>query len=334
MPNHMNYSRTCAAVLAVSALLSLSGCAALRVKMGLRVYLAQTPVESITVSMPNGPGIAPGEKSPLVVVVTQPGGNVLQTEGQGGGKVLWQDLKVTPTVVTVNDKGIVSLSKDPRLSEGTLPHVTITVPSHPDVKAEIDIPVRYNYNFTSNFAGAAGGAGISGFNGTDGSSGSTGSFDPSNPSPGGNGTNGSDGSAGQDGSAGGNAPAVQIRVALKPGSRPLLQVAVSAAGREKLYLIDPQGGSLTVKALGGPGGSGGKGGRGGRGGSGGVGIPPGTSGLNGSDGRNGWDGPPGQGGSITVTYDPQAKPFLAIIHLANGNGPPPIFNEQPVPPLW
>jgi hypothetical protein len=51
-------------------------------------------------------------------------------------------------------------------------------------------------------------------------------------------------------------------------------------------------------------------------------------------GRNGFDGSPGRGGSITVTYDPQVKPYLNIIHLAHKGGPAPVFNEAPVAPLW
>lgn len=68
-------------------LLALSGCTAVKVKMGWKVYLAKTPVASIQANLPKGPGIAPGEKSPLVVVVTEPDGKVLQTEGQGKGHV-------------------------------------------------------------------------------------------------------------------------------------------------------------------------------------------------------------------------------------------------------
>jgi hypothetical protein len=159
-------------------------------------------------------------------------------------------------------------------------------------------------------------------------------MDPNNPSPGGNGGNGTDGSNGGDGGPGGNAPPVQVRIALRAGSHPLLQVGVSALGKDKLYLVDPQGGSLTVNADGGPGGSGGRGGRGGRGGSGGMGTPSGSSGSNGSDGRNGFDGSPGKGGSITVTYDPQAKAYMTVIRLSNKGGPAPVFKEEPVAPLW
>jgi hypothetical protein len=113
-----------------------------------------------------------------------------------------------------------------------------------------------------------------------------------------------------------------------------LQVGVYAAGHQKLYLVDPQGGSLMVKADGGAGGQGGRGGRGGHGGAGGMGSPSGSSGSNGSDGRSGSDGSPGKGGSITVTYDPQVKPYLALIHLSNRGGPPPVFIEAAVAPLW
>ncbi|HLM81342.1 MAG TPA: hypothetical protein VK302_12030 [Terriglobales bacterium] len=321
--------------LGLASVLALSGCTPIKVKLGMKVYLAKTPVASIAVSLPKGPGIAPGEKLPLVVVVTEPDGKVLQTEGAGKGKIMWKDLKVTASVVSANQKGVVSLPKDPRISDGKVPHVTITVPSHPDVAAaELDIPLRYDYGFVANFPGSPGSSGMNGSDGMDGAGGSMGSTDPNNPSPGGNGGNGTDGSNGQDGGPGRDAPPVQVRVALRSGAHPLLQVGVSAIGKQKLYLVDPQGGTLTVKADGGPGGSGGRGGRGGRGGSGGIGTPNGSSGMNGSDGRNGFDGSPGRGGSITVTYDPQAQPFLAAIHLSNRGGPKPVFKEEPVAPLW
>jgi hypothetical protein len=321
--------------LGAALLLALSGCTSMKVHLGMKVYLAKTPVASIAVSLPNGPGIAPGEKSPLVVVVSEIGGQTLQTEGAGKGKVMWKDLTVTATVATVNQKGVLTLPKDPRISDGKLAHVSIAVPSHPDIhSAELDIPVRYNYAFVSNYSGSPGSSGMNGSDGMDGAGGSSGSMDPNNPSPGGNGGNGTDGSNGQDGGPGGDAPPVQVRIALRAGSRPLLQVGVSALGKDKLYLVDPQGGSLTVKADGGPGGSGGRGGRGGRGGSGGMGTPSGSSGSSGSDGRSGFDGSPGRGGSISVTYDPRVKPYMTAIRLSNKGGPAPVFNEQPVAPLW
>jgi hypothetical protein len=323
-----------AACLATAGLLTQSGCASMQVRMGWKVYLDRTSITSIAASLPDGPGIVPGQKLPLVVTVTEPDGKVLQTEGRGQGKVMWRDLSVTATVVSVNQKGVMSLPRDPRLSDGKVGHVTITVPSHPDLRAELDVPVRYNYKFTANFSGSPGISGMNGTDGIDGTLGSTGSMDPNNPSPGGNGSDGTDGSNGQDGGPGGDAPPVQIRVALRASSHSLLQVGVTGAGQQKFYLIDPQGGSLTVRADGGLGGSGGKGGRGGRGGSGGIGTPNGSNGRDGLDGRNGFDGPPGRGGNITVIYDPQAKPYLGMIHLSNSNGPRPVFKEEPVAPLW
>jgi hypothetical protein len=223
---------------------------------------------------------------------------------------------------------------DPRLSDGKVGHVVITVPSHPDLRAELDVPPRYDFKYVLNFSGSSGSSGMNGNAGLDGLSGNSGSLDPNNPSHGGDGGNGSDGSNGQDGGRGGDAPPVQLRVALRSGSPSLLQVSVSAAGDQKLYLIDPQRGSLNVAADGGSGGSGGKGGRGGKGGSGGTGTPNGNNGRDGSDGRNGWDGSSGRGGSITVVYDPQVKPFLNAIHLSSRGGPAPGFREEPVAPLW
>jgi len=318
----------------LACLLTLIGCASIQVHLGMKVYLDKTPLKSMQASLAKGTGIGPGEKLPLVVTFTEPDGKILQTEGAGQGKVMWRDLQVTATVVTANAKGVISLARDPRISDGKVPHVTITVPSHSDLRAELDIPVRYDEKYTANFSGRPGMSGSNGMDGMDGTSGSMGSMDPNNPSPGGDGGNGSDGSNGQDGDRGGDAPAVQVRVALRAGSHPLLQVGVSAAGHEKLYLIDPAGGSLTVKADGGAGGSGGRGGRGGRGGSGGMGTPPGHDGMAGQDGRNGSDGPPGNGGKITVTYDPQAKPYISVIHASSWNGPKPAFQEEPVAPLW
>ncbi|MGD0365966.1 MAG: hypothetical protein ABSA94_00795 [Acidobacteriaceae bacterium] len=315
--------------------LALTGCSSIKVHLGMRVRLDKLPITSMEATLPKDPAIAPGEKTPLVVTFTQPDGKTLVTEGQGKGKVLWSDLAIAASVVTVNKKGVVSLAHDPRVSDGKTGHLAITVPSHPDLHAELDIPLRYNYKFVANYSGSAGSSGLNGSDGTDGVSGSPGSTDPNNPSPGGNGSAGSGGSNGQDGDPGGDAPPVQVQATLRPGAHPLLQIAVTAPGRkEHFYLVDPQGGSLTVTANGGPGGSGGKGGRGGHGGAGGSGTPDGQAGQDGSDGRDGFSGPDGRGGSITVLYDPQVKPFLSTIVLSNQGGPKPIFQEQPIPPLW
>lgn len=64
-----------------------------------------------------------------MVELIGPDGNVFVTEEQGGGKVMWEDLQVATSVVTANQKGVVSLPKDPRVSDGKVAHVTITVPT-------------------------------------------------------------------------------------------------------------------------------------------------------------------------------------------------------------
>ena len=97
----------CLAVIPLLLALS-SDAAAVQVKLGMRVYLAKVQVTSMQASLPNGPAIAPGEKSPLVVRFTQPDGKILLTEGKGKGKVMWRDLTVTPTVVTANNKGVLT----------------------------------------------------------------------------------------------------------------------------------------------------------------------------------------------------------------------------------
>jgi hypothetical protein len=316
----------CGVCFGAAFLLSLSGCAA--------VDLNKISITSMAASLPKGPSIAPGEKFPLLVTMTQPDGKVLSTEEEADERISWKDLAVTASVVTVDKKGNVSLSADPRVSDGKLPHVTITVPSHPDFRSDIDIPVRYDRKFSVSFQGSSGFRGLDGTSGRDGSSGSMGSFDPDHPVAGGNGEDGTNGSDGEDGKPGDDGPPVQVRVALRSGSHPLLQVGVFAQGKQKFFLVDPQGGSLVVTSAGGSGGSGGRGGRGGRGGLGGAGSPPGRSGSDGLSGHDGLSGSSGNGGSITVTYDPQAKPFLFAIRLSNPDGPRPVFKEEPVDLLW
>ena len=356
----------------MAAIFALTGCAVFSPKVDLK----KIPVASIDATQANGPGIAPGEKSPLVVTVTEANGKQLRTEGKGKGPVRWRDLAVTSTVASANAKGVLTLAKDPRSSEGRLPHVTIAVPSHPDVKpVELDVPLRYDRAFKATFTGSSGSSGWDGQDGTDGSSGSIGSIDLNNPSPGGDGSNGGNGTNGGDGGPGGDGPPVRVVVAihyppvqvsnaavnssavpsapatgvanpnpvaanapilasLPPTSGPLLQVSVTSGSTEQLFLVDPNGGSLTITSAGGSGGAGGRGGRGGRGGSGGAGIPSGRDGMSGSDGLGGNFGSNGNGGPIFVTYDPRTKPYLGAIVLKNPGGPKPVLNEMAVAPLW
>ena len=104
---------------------------------------------------------------------------------------------------------------------------------------------------------------------------------------------------------------------LKGGDHPLLQVRAASSKHAQLFLIDPNGGSLTVDASGGAGGAGESGGRGGRGGSDGSGFPPGFSGQDGQDGFNGHAGADGAAGTIVVSVDSQAQPYLSKLQLIN-----------------
>jgi hypothetical protein len=83
-------------------LLALTGCSAIQVKLGLRVSLPKTPVASIEASLPTNPGIAPGQKNPLVVEVTQPDGKVLVTSGPASPRGATADpVRMGGTVATV-----------------------------------------------------------------------------------------------------------------------------------------------------------------------------------------------------------------------------------------
>jgi len=146
----------------------MTGCTAVRVKLGARVHIDKLPVTTIEASLLNGPAIRPGQNSPMVVTFTDATGKVWVTEGAGQGKILWSDLTVSASVVTVNKKGVLSLPHDPRKSDGKTGQVEISVPSHPELHASLTVPVSYSFPFAASFSGASG---MSGTNGTDGSDG-------------------------------------------------------------------------------------------------------------------------------------------------------------------
>lgn len=320
------------ALIALNISIALCGCTSLRLKFGWRVSLTKVPVVQMEAGMPGGERVAPGEKAPMVVKFTQPDGKVLLTEGAGHGKVMWKEIAVDADVVSVNKKGVVRLPEDPRLTEGKTGHVKVTVPSHPDLKQEFDVGIRYDYAYSVRFQGSSGFDGLDGTDGTSGSSGSMGSFDTGHPSAGGDGGDGTNGTDGDNGGAGSDGPPVEVRLVMERGTAPLVQAEVWAEGRERFYLIDPQGGSLEVDSYGGSGGHGGRGGRGGSGGSGGAGIPPGHDGSSGLDGQDGSDGPDGNAGRITVIYNPEVKPFLGI--LTFNHGADVRYREEMLAPLW
>jgi hypothetical protein len=319
-------------------IIALGGCGSIEVALGLRMRLDKVPVTALSASLSPGPALSPGKSGRLVITATTTDGKQFVTVGPGHGKVLFDSFTFTATVAKVNKKGVVSLPADPRLSEAVVPQIQILVIGHPDVVADLDIPVRYDVAFTAKFSGSAGSRGFDGSNGLDGSSGSNGSIDLTNPSAGGSGTNGSDGGDGGNGGDGQPGENVHVWVTLKSGDHPLLQVRAAGSKHEKLFLVDPNGGTLAVNADGGPGGAGGSGGRGGSGGSGGSGFPAGLSGQDGRNGSDGHAGSDGAAGTITVSVDPAAQPFLGTLHLSNKSGgragPAPEIRVEPVPSIW
>ena len=337
-PGWANTLRTAAALLAPS-LLALSGCASIEVGLGLRTRLNDVPVTALSASLSFAQALGPGQSARLVIVATTAGGKQLVTVGPGHGDVLFDSFTFDTHIVQVNEKGVVTMPADPRLSDGQTPHLRIKVVGHPDVTADLDVPLRYDVSYTADFSGKAGSNGFDGFDGQSGSRGSDGSIDLSNPSAGGRGGDGTNGSDGDDGAPGSPGEAVHVWLRLQPGPRPLLQARVAGADRERLFLVDPHGGMLAVQADGGSGGRGGRGGRGGEGGNGGSGFPSGFSGNNGRNGFDGHQGSDGAAGTITVSVDPAAQPFLDRLRLSNnsGSGTPgsaPQIQVEAVPPLW
>jgi hypothetical protein len=85
-------------------------------------------------------------------------------------------------------------------------------------------------------------------------SGTDGSNDPTNPSAGGRGGDGNNGEDGHDADPGQPGATVHVWMTLKSVDHPLLQVRAASKTRTQFFLIDPNGGTLTVNAGGGSGG--------------------------------------------------------------------------------
>ena len=328
--------------LLASAAFALGGCEAIMVWTGARMRLDGIPLQSIAATMPGNGGLAPGAKARLSVVATTADGRTLATTGTGDGKVLLDNYVFEGSLVAVDEDGNVSLPEDPRLTEGRTPHVRIHAVGQATPVADLEIPIRYDIAYSATYAGRSGFDGLPGLDGMDGSDGLAGSNDPNIPSAGGDGGNGSDGGRGQDGDDGGDGPAVQVTIALQPGSadtHPLLRVHATESGADHYFIVDPDGGSLTLVSRGGAAGSGGRGGHGGRAGNGGPGQPSGMSGYAGQDGWAGQDGRPGGAGSVSVAIEPAASRYLDRFHFTNvdgrgGTGPAPVVSVGPVAAPW
>jgi hypothetical protein len=318
------------AFLACTLAASLCGCGSLGVFLGLRTRLDKIPITTLSATLSPNPILAPGQSGRLIITASTADGGRYVTVGPGHGKVLFDSFTFDPVIATVKKNGKVTLPADPRLSDSQTPLIKITASGHPDLVAQLDIPVRYDIAFKGNFSGRPGFPGAAGLDGIAGAGGSSGSTDPNSPSPGGNGFDGTNGGEGANGDPGGAGQDVHVWMALRSGPTPMLQIRAASSAHEQFFLVDPHGGSLAINANGGPGGSGGLGGHGGAGGAGGSGTPSGFSGNSGLDGLDGHAGDNGKPGTIAVSVDPQAQPYLNALKFS----PAAKIQVETVAPLW
>ena len=331
----------------------LAGCSPIAEKLGLRVRLDAVSVTAVSAHLTAErdhsvlSALGPGQSAQLVIVAADRDGKQWTTVGAGHGNVAFDNYAITADVVQLSHNGKVSMPADPHASEGRVGHLRIVPLGYPAAVAELDIPARYDLGFVADFSGAEGPNGADGIPGSDGIAGVDGApatVDPvtgllGTQGPGGAGSSGGNGGAGYDGRDGIPGGKVQVWMKRAPGTPTRLRIKIVGRTKTLFFLVDPNGGSLRILANGGRGGRGGNGGRGGHGGAGGNGFPPGPSGA---DGIAGFDGRPGANaaaGTITVSVDPDAQPYLACLNLMNRDGagsagPAPSIKVESVADAW
>lgn len=154
-------------------------------------------------------------------------------------------------------RGEFTINPDFTQIEGHRAELIINSTRNQAVMDTFSVLLDYKHDYRLSLWGESGMSGFSGSSGFDGSSGNY----------------GGDGQPGQNGDFGQNAPDIGVWVDLYRDSilnTNLLYVYAENmwTGEEHRYLVNPDGGSLTVSSIGGSGGSGGDGGRGGNGGNG------------------------------------------------------------------
>lgn len=302
----------------VAVLAALTGCR--------HVALREQPVESIDVRF-DKTMLCPGESAQLTIWARTKDGQLLGSENTEDGRVRWDSYRITLNGQPMQD-GRVTIPADPMQVQ--IPsRLDISVDGHADVKTAFTMPIHFRCRFVADFRGQSGRDGASGRDGEAGRKGQDGkSYSVPGKGfqkdPGGNGSDGRDGSDGANGEAGRDAEDVEVRVTMAQPTPELRLLQVKVRGmqsrREQVFLVDPEGGSLTVTAIGGEGGDGGRGGHGGRGGDAGDGEPDGNAG-NGGNGGNGGDGADGgKGGRIIVSVSGAAQPYLNALQFDNRGG--------------
>ncbi|MGZ3459939.1 MAG: hypothetical protein ACXU86_15710, partial [Archangium sp.] len=325
-PGIPRFPRPLRAVLPLALLWLAPGCETFQTALGMKQDLRGKPIQHLEAEVRGGSALCPGAHKPLVVTAILDDGTRLVSEGAGGGKLLWDSFRLQPVgALTVSPQGELFLDKDPqRHTAGPLAVRVEALGASRATVVEVPLSARYDCAFVADFSGKPGHPGANGQNGSLGLDGHD-IPDASMSSArrgisGGYGGPGANGSVGETGQGGDN---VEVEVSLAGSAEhPLLQVLTRgvSSGRSERFLVEPQGGSLTIRTHGGTGGAGGRGGIGGSGGQGGDGLPPGNGGNGGAGGSGGNGGDGGPGGHILVRLTPEARAYQQVLRFENRGG--------------
>ncbi len=319
--------RALRATLPLALLLLLApGCETFQSAFGGKLDLKGKPVQRLEAEVRGGSTLCPGAATPLVVTAILDDGTRLVSKGAGGGKLAWDSFQFQTTgAVTVSREGQLTLDPDPQRLTAEPLGVRIAALAPSGAAVEVPLSARYDCAFTADFSGRPGrdgddgGSGVSGAHGEDARAREQ-ALVPRRNGQGGAGVPGSNGGTGEPGQSADN---VEVEVSLAGSAeRPLLQVLArgESGGRLHRFLVDPQGGTLTIRANGGKGGNGGRGGRGGDGGRGGNNIYTSTGGDGGNGGFGGDGGNGGNGGRIRVHLTPEASRYQHLLRFENRGG--------------
>ncbi|MCP4806170.1 MAG: hypothetical protein GY913_05230 [Proteobacteria bacterium] len=303
-------------------ILLLAGCLASKKVTGLAIV---SPDATETLA------VCPGIAQPLEVQLELRNGKTKHTRSSGRGHVAWRELDILFDGNPQEGTGF-TLYGDPRKSVDTEYVLRVRLADRPEVDHVLRVVPRYDCAYSADYTGETGAWGSRnvwvGRDGDDGDDAET-RDDGSWRGRGSNGESGRHGSDGGIGGPGGQGGHARVFVqAVEVGDQELIQVLVEGEvlrdgdwkARTRRYLIDPEGGSLTVDVRGGTGGQGEAGHSGGDGGDGGQGDPPGRAGDGGRGGRGGDGGDGGPGGYAEFIVDPGAVWALELFLVEHGGG--------------
>ena len=251
------------------------GVALLALCTGCVTYrLDDVPLIDVSLRLAEGTRVCPGAQPQLILSVVTADAKRLVTRGAGGGTLDFGAFHLESSLGSVRD-GRLHVPDDPRGIQVASLTVRATPLGHSRQAVTLDVPIHYACRFVAELSGRGGDSGIDGDAGQGG----------------GNAADGARGQDGQDGARGMDARGVevQVRAVRRPGTaHPLAELSVHRNNEERVSVVDPRGGELTIRATGGGGGAGGAGGAGANGGADGS---PGASGRIGRIGDGGEPGP-------------------------------------------